>query len=1109
MTLEAGRTYRIDLEGSTTRAGTLFDPYLYGIYDAAGNPIDGTTDNDDGMGFNSRVFFTAPAPAAYYVSAGGNGQSQGTYRLWVREVSDDFTAGTDTTGTVEIGGSTRGEIEVPYDRDWFAVTLEAGRYYRFDVGGSRAGAGTLDNPYLHGVYDANGHSAFNNAVIYRELGSYQQIYFTAPETATYYVAAAPWRADIGTYTLSARDVTDDYAAGTDTTGRVAVDGSATGEIAVPGDRDWFAVTLKAGKTYRIDLKGASTGAGTLDDPRLMGVHDARGVLTSFHGSHGQMLFTPLGDATYYVVAGGASDYTSVGGFGQRSYSLGTYTLSVTDVTKSVADDFAAGTGTTGTVEVGGSATGEIGSSGDRDWFAVDLVAGKTYRIDMEGTATGAGSLNDPYLPGVYDADGNLIGVTTDNDNGAGRNSRVYFTAAADVTYYVSAAAFAYSSGTYTLSVTDVTDSITDDLAVATGTGDAVEVGGSATGEIETSGDRDRFAVTLEAGKIYRIDLEGSATAAGTLDDPYLFGVYQSWTNSIVSGTRLNDGGVGLNSRVYFTAPAHGLYYVTAGAAGDGVGGYTLSVTDVTDSFTDDFAAGTGTSGEVEVGGSATGEIGYGGDRDWFAMTLEAGRTYRIDMEGTATGAGSLDDPYLEGIHGANGVHLGGQFERTPISAFSRLRFTAPANATYYVSAGAYEAVTGTYTLSVTDVTDGVPDDFSAGTGTTGTVAVGGSATGKIDAWRDLDRFAVSLEAGKTYQIDLEGWDTRAGTLRQPALQGIHDAHGTLIAGTADYRHSGEGRNSRVIFNADADATYYVVASGQISHEMNHEGTYTLSVADVSDSISDDVLAWPGTTGTVSANGSVTGRVDYAGDRDWFAVTLEAGHTYQIDLEGSDTSAGTVWTMYLYGVHDADGNLIANTADIQSGEGNNSRLFFTASHDAIYYVGAGSLENELGTYTLSVADVSGTASRVDDFLAWTGTTGTVAVGGSANGKIDYPRDRDWFEVSLEGGRTYRIDLKGWDPRIGTISVTVEGDHQESEPEATLTGAGILPDPYLRGVHDADGNLIPGTTDNNDGEGLNSRLEFTAPAPGTYYVAAGAAESFEGTYALSVEEVTDGM
>ena len=53
---------------------------------------------------------------------------------------------------------------------------------------------------------------------------------------------------------------DDYASTTQTTGTVPVGGSATGEIETSRDRDWFAVTLEAGTTYRIDLNGSRTGA---------------------------------------------------------------------------------------------------------------------------------------------------------------------------------------------------------------------------------------------------------------------------------------------------------------------------------------------------------------------------------------------------------------------------------------------------------------------------------------------------------------------------------------------------------------------------------------------------------------------------------------------------------------------------------------------------------------------------------------------------------------------------------------------------------------------------------------------------------------------------------
>ena len=187
------------------------------------------------------------------------------------------------------------------------------------------------------------------------------------------------------------------------------------------------------------------------------------------------------------------------------------------------DDFTSNTSTNGTVAVGGSVTGEIEKSFDLDWFAVTLKAGKTYRIDLEPTPTGSSALSDPYLRGVYDADGNYIsGTRNDDGDGTGRSSQLFFTATADAIYYVAAASYQTEKGAYTVSVTNVTN-IDDDFEAGIGTSGEVDVDGSVRGEIESQGDRDWFAVELDAGKIYRVDLKGSRTGAGTLEDPYLRG----------------------------------------------------------------------------------------------------------------------------------------------------------------------------------------------------------------------------------------------------------------------------------------------------------------------------------------------------------------------------------------------------------------------------------------------------------------------------------------------------------------------------------------------------------------------------------------------------------
>ena len=53
-----------------------------------------------------------------------------------------------TTGTVPVGGSVTGEIDVAHDADWFRVELEEGKTYRISLRGAESNGGTLADPYL-------------------------------------------------------------------------------------------------------------------------------------------------------------------------------------------------------------------------------------------------------------------------------------------------------------------------------------------------------------------------------------------------------------------------------------------------------------------------------------------------------------------------------------------------------------------------------------------------------------------------------------------------------------------------------------------------------------------------------------------------------------------------------------------------------------------------------------------------------------------------------------------------------------------------------------------------------------------------------------------------
>ena len=96
-----------------------------------------------------------------------------------------------------------------------------------------------------------------------------------------------------------------------------------------------------------------------------------------------------------------------------------------------------GNSTTGsTVTVGSTTNGSIESGGDHDWFRVDLTAGQSIQVTMNGL--GASALEDPYLR-IRDANGTII--YENDDNGAGRNAFIAFQASYTGVYYIDAAAW--------------------------------------------------------------------------------------------------------------------------------------------------------------------------------------------------------------------------------------------------------------------------------------------------------------------------------------------------------------------------------------------------------------------------------------------------------------------------------------------------------------------------------------------------------------------------------------------------------------------------------------------------------------------------------------------
>src|SRR4051812_40488389 len=220
----------------------------------------------------------------------------------------------------------------------------------------------------------------------------------------------------------------------------------------------------------------------------------------------------------------------------------------------------------------------------------------------------------------------------------------------------------------------------------------------------------------------------------------------------------------------------------------------------------------------------------------------------------------------------------------------------------------------------------------------------------------------------------------------------------------------------------------------------------------------DSLADTGAFGQVPINGFSIGNLEAIGDRDWFGVSLAAGTTYVINLQGSQAGGGTLEDPYLR-LHDSTGAVLAQNDDVVSGTNRDSQVTFTASASGTYYLDAGSFnDGYTGTYKLGVTS-TGSTDDFRDSPVDSGMFGQVPLNGSNFGNLEVAGDRDWFAVNLSAGTTYVINLQGLQAGVGTLE-----------------------DPYLR-LHDSTGALLLQNDDVVPGADRDSQVTFAVTTSGT--------------------------
>ena len=282
--------------------------------------------------------------------------------------------------------------------------------------------------------------------------------------------------------------------------------------------------------------------------------------------------------------------------------------------------------------------------------------------------------------------------------------------------------------------------------------------------------------------------------------------------------------------------------------------YTLSA----DTIEDDFAASAGTTGVLELDGSASGRTDFQNDADWFAFTLAADAVVGFSVD-TFSG-------YIELIDSTGNI----------LNNWSESGAAELEAGEYFVSFTGYDVGTE-YTLSAATIVD----DYAGDTSTTGVLDVDGdSVSGQLDYQGDHDWFAITVEAGDIVNI-------------------FADAGVDMNFRAADGSYQGSGfREAGILF--DTAGTYYI----DVSSVFDPDAAYTLTATSVVDDYANDAT----TETELVLDTVVNGVAEYDGDEDWFRLSLEEAATLQFDVQ-SDYQFGQTFAVY-----SSTGELVGSVRD---------------------------------------------------------------------------------------------------------------------------------------------------------------------------------------------------
>ena len=448
---------------------------------------------------------------------------------------------------------------------------------------------------------------------------------------------------------------------------------------------------------------------------------------------------------------------------------------------------------------------------------------------------------------------------------------------------------------------------------------------------------------------------------------------------------------------------------------------------------------------ILAGETTSGELESAGDRDVFAVDLQANTIYEMALTGN-----TLSDPYLR-VFNPDGSLLA-ENDDGDDGLDSVLRVNIPETGRYYVVADSYlSSEAGTYSLEISYGT-AAPE---SGVRMFSVASSDRVIPGEITYGGALNSYTVELSVGMLYTFSLRGVDSGVGTLIDPYLELFQNDE--FINFSDD---SGVGRDSLINFIPAVSGTYTLVAS---DYSLTESGSYVLQIGSEVYNGPPEVAGNIATQASLEDASTVRGEINYQFDEDWFRVELQAGIQYSFALTGLSDS--------LLKLFNSTGGFIS--FDDDGGDGTDSLLRFVPASDGTYYISAGGYaDGDTGTYSLSMSSQIATEDSVSNVKQ----VGPLTLGTPVNGVLADEEGYDVYTITLSPGK-YRVTVQSG-----------SGDDPLEDPLVFI---------------DEDQFFLDGLFDDDGGTELDSLAEFTIAESMDAVIAVGGYDT--GSYILAIQSL----